>query len=795
MQNLTEKIDELFAQNKGEEARELMENCLREALQEGNLEGAVPILNELIGYCRETSRVQQSYDYAELVLQIMDKLELQGSIPYATTLLNIANAYRAGGRLEDSLKLYQDVEDIYSQRLKPEDILVASLFNNKSLLYQEMGNFEKAKDSLLKALVIVEKREDTVFEVAVTFSNLASTCLNLGQDDEAVEYFTKAIQLFEKNEIFDTHYCAALSALGTYQYGKEDYKRAEQTFLKAMEGIGRHLGQNEYYDRMRENAEVCRLAAEKQIQKSDVKSSPVQEIRKNANNPEKGLDICRAYYEQYGLPMLQREFPDYLDKIAVGLVGEGSDCFGLDDEISRDHDWGPGFCLWLTDETYEEIGERLQKAYESLPKEFEGYVFRGIARGGKRRGVQTISGFYKRILGEDNFPQLVNWDCLKEKIRWEQIEDYALAAAVNGQIFEDPLGIFTAVRNLLQKGYPKKLRYLKIAQASARFCQNGQYNVPRMLKRGDQITARLLTGKAVEEAVKLLYYVDGHYPLHEKWLIQGVKQTGKYPKILALIEKVMSEDITKASLWLEKLAEELVQLLYRKDYISDVESYLEAHVDELLFKAGIVKMDVTELAESIARLEFKAFDQVKNLGGRADCQDDWFTFSIMRKSQYLTWNRDMLIQYYYDFSREFARGHNLIEEKYGRMMESTAPAEYAVIKDHFPIIDDRKRAVIETIVNMQVKWMEEFAEEYPYLAGNARSIHTYEDNPWNTSYETYLRGELCTYSDKMLQLYGQYIVELTKQGENPARKIMEQSVLMYGYEGLKDAEEGLKSQS
>ena len=467
MQNLTEKIDELFAQNKGEEARELMESCLREALQEGNLEGAVPILNELIGYCRETSRVQQSYDYAELVLQIMDKLELQGSIPYATTLLNIANAYRAGGRLEDSLKLYQDVEDIYSRRLKPEDMLVASLFNNKSLLYQEMGNFEKAKDSLLKALVIVKKREDTVFEVAVTFSNLASTCLSLGQDDEAVEFFTKAIQLFEKNEIFDTHYCAALSALGTYQYGKKDYKSAEQTFLKAMEGIGRHLGRNEYYDRMRENAEVCRLAAEKQSQKIEVQSSHVQEAKDSMKNPIKGLDICRTYYEQYGLPMLQRQFSEYLDRIAVGLVGEGSDCFGLDDEISRDHDWGPGFCLWLTDETYEEIGEKLQKAYEALPKEFEGYVFRETDRSGKRRGVHTISGFYQRLLGEDNFPKQVDLDYLKEQIKWEQIEDYALAAAVNGQVFEDPEGIFTAVRNLLQAGYPEKLCYLKIAQTSA----------------------------------------------------------------------------------------------------------------------------------------------------------------------------------------------------------------------------------------------------------------------------------------------------------------------------------------
>ena len=87
--------------------------------------------------------------------------------------------------------------------------------------------------------------------------------------------------------------------------------------------------------------------------------------------------------------------------------------------------------------------------------------------------------------------------------------------------------------------------------------------------------------------------------------------------------------------------------------------------------------------------------------------------------------------------------------------------------------------------------MEEFVERYPYLAGNARSIHTYEDNPWNTSYETYLRGELCTYSDKMLELYGRYVVEYATMNKNLTYAIMEHSAKMYGYHSLEKAEEQL----
>ncbi len=234
--------------------------------------------------------------------------------------------------------------------------------------------------------------------------------------------------------------------------------------------------------------------------------------------------------------------------------------------------------------------------------------------------------------------------------------------------------------------------------------------------------------------------------------------------------------------------------LYRAGFVSDTESYLDAHSQELVYKASLGAKSNEELAEEIARLEFKAFDKVKNLGGRASCQDDWGTFSIMRKSQYLTWNKTMLMQYMYDFDREYRRGHNLIEEKYGRMMESTAPEEYARIKDHFPELSQEKKAIIGQIVGMQVGWMEEFAESYPALAGNARKIHTWEDDPFDTSYETYLRGELGTYSDKMLELYGRYVVEYARAGKNPAYDIMQNSVKMYGYADVEEAEREVGAQ-
>ena len=64
----------------------------------------------------------------------------------------------------------------------------------------------------------------------------------------------------------------------------------------------------------------------------------------------KGLDISRAFYREYGEPMLRERFPELVPLLAAGLFGSGSECYGYDDEISRDHDFEPGFCLFLPGE-------------------------------------------------------------------------------------------------------------------------------------------------------------------------------------------------------------------------------------------------------------------------------------------------------------------------------------------------------------------------------------------------------------------------------------------------------------
>jgi len=202
-------------------------------------------------------------------------------------------------------------------------------------------------------------------------------------------------------------------------------------------------------------------------------------------------------------------------------------------------------------------------------------------------------------------------------------------------------------------------------------------------------------------------------------------------------------------------------------------------------------VDKEKLIEQIVQYEWEAFHNAPNEGGPAFCQNDFETFEIMRLSQYRPWPQELLESWLADLQAAAARGWNVMTEKYARMEESLDPLRYAEIKPLLPARSEMHRAIAEQIVQIQVGWMEELAVQYPKFAGRARNIHTSQDSRFGTSYETYLRAELGTYSDATLKLYGRFIIELYRAGENLAKQIMTHTALLYGYAGLDEAEKAL----
>ena len=772
-----DKIDALFDENQPKAAEEFMKAALADALKDGRDEQCLKLYNELIGYYRQTSERNELLNIINDTLKILDKMGDDSSVSYGTSLLNVANAYRSIGELSSAEKYYEIAQKTYENaitdgRLKEADLRVAGLYNNHSLLYQELSDYKSAELCLNKALDIVTSLDEG-FEIAVTYANLANTLLLSKEYEKSIAYAKTAIRRFQARGLKDPHYCAALSAMAGCYYEQGKYRLAKNIFMEAAQIVESTFGRNQQYKRIIESIEMCN--------------------RELKNQGISGLELSRQYYEAYGAPMIHDQFADHETKIAVGLVGEGSECYGFDDGFSTDHDFGPEFCMWLDDETYDAIGEKLQEAYDTLPEQFLGFTRSTTPMGFGRRGVMRIRDFYEKHLQTSVY----------EKIDFATIPDYELAVCVNGQVFRDDEGKFSDIRNQLKQGYPEEIRLKKLAEDVAGFSQTGQYNYKRMMDREDPVTANMMLADFAKYAMKLYHHLNNVFPPHEKWLRKSTASLGMSEDtdgclvVVGTIEQIYSklmmddssEEIVSV---IDGLGEYFAKALYQSGDISDTDFYLDHHIGELLFKAEIAKISDEDLVTKIARLEFEAFDKVQNEGGRASCQNNWPTFSVMRKSQYMAWTRPMLTQYLYDFTREYEMGHNLITEKYGRMMESTAPDRYEEIRQYFPEISEAKKAVIEQIVGIQMSMLEEFGKEYPLLAGNARSFHTYEDNPMNTSYETYLRGEISTYSDKMLQLYGGFVISCAKGGRNIAKEIIANTGRLYGYKDLAEFEASVK---
>lgn len=195
-----------------------------------------------------------------------------------------------------------------------------------------------------------------------------------------------------------------------------------------------------------------------------------------------------------------------------------------------------------------------------------------------------------------------------------------------------------------------------------------------------------------------------------------------------------------------------------------------------------------QVTQHILDLEWEWFDRAHNIGGRAPCQDDKDAFYLNRSSQLLAWNEQMRQSYDRDLRRAKLEGRDPISEKYGYMMERTSPVEYEAIRDRLPVRSGEKLELMGKICKAHVSWLRELSECYPHLTGRGRAVDQGEDSPFTTSFETYLWGELGTYSVQTLQLYWQYVLQLQEQGGNLNREILNNTVLRCGYPSLEAAE-------
>ena len=288
-----------------------------------------------------------------------------------------------------------------------------------------------------------------------------------------------------------------------------------------------------------------------------------------------GLELSRMFFEEYGRDMIENGFHEYREKIAVGLIGQGSERYGFDDEYSRDHDFCAGFCIFTDSDTEKKIGFELMSAYRKLPGEFMGVKTKELTRSGETRyGVVTYDRLFVPLLGK-NYRNLTADDyiCIPQNY---------FADATNGAVFYDVSGIFTDIYNGIKNGMPEDARLKKISANAAHMAQSGQYNYARCLSHGEQGAAVLALCEFVKSTSALIYLLNRRFMPYYKWMLKGLSKLEILGDLSCSLEFLLTADndfkmtVVKSDI-IEDIAKRVIDEL-KKQNLSDSDSdFLEDH--------------------------------------------------------------------------------------------------------------------------------------------------------------------------------------------------------------------------
>lgn len=196
------------------------------------------------------------------------------------------------------------------------------------------------------------------------------------------------------------------------------------------------------------------------------------------------------------------------------------------------------------------------------------------------------------------------------------------------------------------------------------------------------------------------------------------------------------------------------------------------------------------MIEKIVDTEWKLFTQVQSMDESSSCQSDYDGFRIMRTSQFEAWDQRTLASYMNDLNHAIGNSRNLLADKYAYMMEFSAPDEYEELKSQLPAVSREKESLIQMIVQVNLSQTSNLFHKYPRFAATCRPLHR-EDDHLCTSIETYMTGELRTYSMQTLQNLWNHILKLNSNHISYAALIYQNTARCYGCKSLDETERSL----
>ncbi|WP_258046074.1 DUF4037 domain-containing protein [Leifsonia shinshuensis] len=221
-----------------------------------------------------------------------------------------------------------------------------------------------------------------------------------------------------------------------------------------------------------------------------------------------GLELARTYFTDVVDPILSTRFPGL--PFAAGRLGTGSDVLGLDDAVSRDHDWGLRLSLFVPENAVGDVAETIERA---LPDRFRGhptrFAFTGQATARNHVDVGSVSAFLESRLGFDPRRGVEIRD-------WLSLSGQAALEVVAGPVFVDRSGDLSTARRALE-WYPDDVwRYL-LACDWARVAQELPL-MGRAADVGDETGSRVIAARVAHIVMHLAFLLERRWPPYAKWL-------------------------------------------------------------------------------------------------------------------------------------------------------------------------------------------------------------------------------------------------------------------------------------
>ncbi len=235
------RLDEYLHKNDYTGAERHLLYWLSEAQSIRDEKAELAIRNELMGLYRKLGKREQAVECAKSAMQKIEDMGISHQVGAATSFLNCATVYKAFGRAEEAIPVFERAREVYEKELEAHDSRLAGLYNNMGLAFVDLKKFDEAEELYKKAVSIMENSENGGLEAAITYLNIASALevkLGLVDADEQIQaLLDKAQTLIEDFPKKDGYYafvcekCASVfDYYGRFVFANELKERAERIY-------------------------------------------------------------------------------------------------------------------------------------------------------------------------------------------------------------------------------------------------------------------------------------------------------------------------------------------------------------------------------------------------------------------------------------------------------------------------------------------------------------------------------------------------------------------------------------